>query len=383
MMTKRGTRPFRWLSAHPLAMPLLLAACSGAGAGGGSAAEPGPESGDVLAPTLPGAPNPPTPQGTPQLPNSPGASPGSNPVSPSSGLDTGAAPTGLDPGSSGAPGANGSSTNGGGVGPSDTPPPDTSDGLIRGDDPTTESATRAGPFDVETLSDELRDGPDYGTQTLHVPVGAEPPFAGVVVVPGFVSPESSIRAWGPFLASHGIVTLTIGTNSGGDPPEVRARALIDGIETLKSENERSGSPVEGAMALDRFAVMGWSMGGGGTLIAANTHPELRAAVSLAAWSPGVQFSDNEVPTLLLAGSADPLAGGQSQGFFASIPEETPKMLFEVAGGAHDIANNPASADGEIGRYGLSWLKVFLEGDERYRQFLLETPSRQSDFQENL
>jgi hypothetical protein len=35
------------------------------------------------------------------------------------------------------------------------------------------------------------------------------------------------------------------------------------------------------------------------------------------------------------------------------------------------------------KYGLSWLKVFLEGDERYRQFLLETPSRESDFRDNL
>jgi dienelactone hydrolase len=376
MMTKMGTRRLYSLSARPLAI-LFLAACSGAGSGDGNETDPGAENGDGLAPMLPGGSSNPSPQGAP-LPNTP--SPGSNPTTPSNGLDTGVPPTGLDPGTSSPPAANGS---GGGVGGSpDTVPPDSS-GLIRGDAPTTESATGAGPFDVETLSAGLRDGPDYGTQTLHVPVDAEPPFAGVVVVPGFISPESSIRAWGPFLASHGIVTLTIGTNSGGDPPEVRARALLDGIETLKAENARSGSPVEGAMALDRFGVMGWSMGGGGTLIAANEHPDLRAAVGLAAWSPGVRFSNNEVPTLLLAGSADALAGGQSQGFFESIPEQTPKMLFEVAGGPHDIANDPASAGGEIGRYGLSWLKVFLEGDERYRQFLLETPSRESDFRDNL
>lgn len=266
-----------------------------------------------------------------------------------------------------------------------TPPPDVLEpgALIRGADPSVESATSEGPFDVSVISSGLRDGPDYGTQTLHVPVGAEPPFAGVVIVPGFVSPESSIRAWGPFLASHGIVTLTIGTNSGGDSPAVRSRALLDGIETLKAENARAGSPLESNMALDRFGVMGWSMGGGGTLIAANANPDLRAAVSLAAWSPGERFTENAVPTLLLAGSADPLAGGQSQGFFESMPESTPHMLFEVAGGPHDIANDPESADGEIGRYGLSWLKVFLEGDERYRQFLLETPSNQSDFRDNL
>ena len=258
-----------------------------------------------------------------------------------------------------------------------------SDALIRGDAPTAQSVTRAGPYDVSTLSSGLRDGPAYGTQTLHVPVGAEPPFAGVAIVPGFISPESSIRAWGPFLASHGIVTLTIGTNSGGDLPDARARALLDAIETLKAEHVRSGGPVQGQLALDRFAVMGWSMGGGGTLIAANQTPELRAAIGLAAWSPGARFAQNQVPTLLLAGSADALAGGQSQGFFESIPDGTPKLLFEVAGGPHDIANNPSSADGEIGRYGLSWLKVFLGGDERYRPFLLETPSNESDFRVSL
>jgi dienelactone hydrolase len=266
--------------------------------------------------------------------------------------------------------------------PEEAPPPVT-EGFIRGPAPTVASATGDGPFDVELEIFGLRDGPEYGSQTLHVPVDAEAPFASVVVVPGFISPEASIRPWGPFLASHGIVTLTIGTNTGGDPPDVRARSLLDAIETLKAENIRPGSPVEGQMALDRFAVMGWSMGGGGTLIAANTHPELRAAISLAGWSPGARFTNDRVPTLLLAGSVDLVAGGQSQGFFESIPESTPKMLFEVAGGAHDIANNPISAGGEVGRYGLSWLKVFLEGDERYRQFLLEIPSRQSDFRENL
>jgi hypothetical protein len=52
-------------------------------------------------------------------------------------------------------------------------------------------------------------------------------------------------------------------------------------------------------------------------------------------------------------------------------------------GPHDIADDPASAGGQIGRYGLSWLEVFLEGDGRCRQFLLETPSRESDFRDNL
>ncbi len=255
--------------------------------------------------------------------------------------------------------------------------------LLHGPQPTQESARAAGPFDVDTLTQGLRDGPEYGSQTLFFPTDAEPPFAMVAVVPGFVSPESSIQDWGPFLASHGMVTLTIGTNSGGDPPDVRARALLDALETIAFENEREESPLFGDLDLDRRAVMGWSMGGGGTLIAANENPQLRAAISLAGWSPGAQFSDNEVPTLLFAGTADILAGGQSQGFFESIPQGTPKMLFEVEGGSHSVANSPSGAGGEVGLYGLSWLKVFLEGDDRYLPFLSEIPSRQSDFRVNL
>ncbi len=41
----------------------------------------------------------------------------------------------------------------------------------------------------------------------------------------------------------------------------------------------------------------------------------------------------------------------------------------LQGSSHNVANNPANHDGIIGLYGLSWFKVFLEGDERYRKFL--------------
>jgi hypothetical protein len=46
------------------------------------------------------------------------------------------------------------------------------------------------------------------------------------------------------------------------------------------------------------------------------------------------------------------------------------MLFEVEGAGHDVANSPKNQNNVIGAWGLSWFKVFLEGDERYRQFLL-------------
>ena len=258
--------------------------------------------------------------------------------------------------------------------------------LIRGDAPTDAAVmgTSKGPYEVMMYSDGYRRGTKYADSTIFYPLAAKPPFAATAIVPGFVSPQSSIITWGPFLASFGIVTMTIGTNSPSDPPEARKEALLDALETLKSEHLRADSPLRDALALDRLATMGWSMGGGGTLLAADEHPELKATISMCAWNPGYQFTHIASPTLMFASQGDPLAGGQSQGFYSSVPDATPKMLIETPGGDHFVATNPANQNGMIGHYGLAWLKVFLEGDERYRKFLLELPAvATTDFRTNV
>jgi dienelactone hydrolase len=363
-------------SCRPLLTALVGALACGDGGGMGT---PSPTDGQQApadtsaAPNAAAAPPPAAPAEPPSTASAPAAAEGvgTNPVmlggqNPVPSGNPGEAPANAPPASDAPPAAEPSGTS-----------------LVHGDDPTRESATSLGPFPVTTLTTGLRDGADYGSQTLHLPEGAEPPFAAVVVVPGFNTLESSIQAWGPFLASHGIVTLTIGTNTPTDSADARARALLDALETIKAENARAGSPLEGDLALDHLAIMGWSLGGAGVLSAASSTPTLKAAITMAAFSPGGQFASDQVPTLFIAGSADPNAGGQSQGLFASLPETTPKMLFEVEGGPHEIGNDPINAEGEIGRYGLSWLEVFLVGDERYRQFLEETPTQASDFQQNL
>lgn len=288
-----------------------------------------------------------------------------------------------DPGNGPEPGAVDipSDLGGGDAGVPDAPAGDTEPeaasggaGSMRGPDPTTASASTAGPFTVESYVDGYEDSPFYLDGTIWYPSDAEPPFAGVAVVPGFVSPQASTAPWGPYLASHGFVSITIGTNTGADPPEVRSEALLAALDTLRAEHVRAGSPLEGKIDESRFAIMGWSMGGGGALIASSTHPELKAAITLAAWRPAGLFNTSTVPTLLFAATTDPLAAGQSQGFYASIPETTPKLLIEVVSADHWLFNDPNNLGGEIGRFGLSWLKVFVEGDERYREFIDTMPT---------
>jgi hypothetical protein len=102
--------------------------------------------------------------------------------------------------------------------------------------------------------------------------------------------------------------------------------------------------------------------------------------------PAIRAAHNEVEMFPLPPETvverDPLAGGQAS-FYSSIPESTPKILIEAGAADHWLANNPANLSGMIGRYGLSWLKVFLVSDQRYRQFLLQMPSGTTDYKSNV
>lgn len=264
-----------------------------------------------------------------------------------------------------------------------TPPTTAGDALVRGDAPTEKSASAKGPYAVKTYTSGYPDLPGYLDSTIHYPEGAQPPFAAVVIVPGFVSAQSSIQAWGPFFASHGIVTMTIGTNTPVDQPPMREAALLDALKTVKSENTREGSPLKDKLDLSRLAGMGWSMGGGGALLLGEHNPELKAVIALCPWNPGYSYAKIKMPTLFLAAQADTLAGGQSQGFYSSIPNSVPKILYEIAGADHWHNNDPANLQGAVGRYGLAWLKVFLEGDERYRDLLKVKGPSSSDWQSNV
>lgn len=232
------------------------------------------------------------------------------------------------------------------------------------------SGTAKGPYSVKSYASGFKKSPSYAAGTIYYPEGGNPtpPFGCVIVVPGFTALQNSIMNWGPFLASNGIVTMTIDTLTTGDLPDQRAGELLDALKDCVAENERAGSPLMGKIDKNTTGLMGWSMGGGGTLIAAARTPSLKAAIGLCAWGPS-GGTMNKVPMLMFEGTADVLAAGMSDGYYQQTPASTPKMLFEVTGADHFYANDPASQRGIVGLYGLSWMKVFLEGDMRYKQFL--------------
>ena len=121
--------------------------------------------------------------------------------------------------------------------------------------------------------------------------------------------------------------------------------------------------------------MGWSMGGGGTLIAARDNPTLKAAIPFAPWNSSTNFSTVSVPTLIIACESDSTAPVNSHAspFYNSLPSTTKKAYLEMNNGSHSCANSGNSNAGLIGKYGVSWMKRFMDNDTRFSPYLCGAP----------
>ena len=239
---------------------------------------------------------------------------------------------------------------------------------------TIESLTNPGIYDVATLTeaDGLRDGPAYFGATVYYPINATPPYASIAIIPGFTASPDSVEQWGPFYASHGIVTIIVGTNSIFDFPEARAEALLDALETLREENTRNDSPLLGAIDQDRFAVSGHSMGGGGAQRAAVLDNSIKGVIALTPWLPDPELDHNS-PVVIFSGQDDPVAppGVHANVHYDNTPNSTDKLLFEIENGNHSVANTPQGGNSSVGKIALSWFNLFVNQNDCYCSLLTE------------
>lgn len=247
---------------------------------------------------------------------------------------------------------------------------------------------RAGPYKFERYTQGLANRA-YNSAVVYYPTDAKPPFAAVAFSPGFTATKESYQDFlGPLYASHGIVLLLTTPTSTGDFPQQRADDLKAALEVLKAENTRAGSPLQGKIATDRLGVTGHSMGGGGTLWAANSlGTQIKAALPLQPWQPGQSFNRIAVPTLFIAAQNDTIAGNASNSYthYRSIPASVPKYFVEFAGASHFLtSNNRGSNYPGQSKYMVAFLKAYLEDDQRYLEVLnAPKPSELSRYEKSL
>lgn len=234
----------------------------------------------------------------------------------------------------------------------------------------------AGPYKVARSKILLPSG--YGGGTVYYPdITTESGFGIIAVSPGFVNTEASTGWWGPRLASHGFVVVTINTYTLFDFPGPRREQLLAALEDVIKRSQSSSSVYFGKVDPNRRAVMGHSMGGGGSLEAALKDPALKAVVALQPWdvkdAAVKNFGQITVPTMVITGSKDGVAPPATMGnaFHASLSPSVENALIEFAGGDHFISIK--SGDDKykplLGKYVVSWMKRFVDNDTRYSPYL--------------
>ena len=244
-----------------------------------------------------------------------------------------------------------------------------------------------GPYSIETLTEQdgLRNGPDYSEALLYYPVEAPTPTPVVILIPGFTNSISEIQSWGTFLASYGYTTFLINVNSFFLPPFFRSEALLDAIVTIKIENERLGSPLFGILNTEDFTVGGYSMGGGGALLASQQDSSIKAVVALAAWldNPSITL-DNNTATLFISGEFDNIAPNNihTDVFYNNTSEDIDKLLYEISGGFHNTVTSPYN-DEEMGLKTLFWIQKYILNDFSNCDSLITEPPTASTFLTNI
>jgi triacylglycerol lipase len=236
-----------------------------------------------------------------------------------------------------------------------------------------------GPYTVKTYTDGLSE-PTYASSMMYYPEGAEPPFAVVAFTPGFTATKENYTFLGDMLASHGIAALLTTPTSTSDQPPARGKDLVAAVARIKAENDREGSPLKGKIAVDRICVTGHSMGGGGTLYAANElGDKIKCAVPMQPWQPGGSFPKVSAPILFIGAESDTIAAVAQNALphYMSIPDTTEKIYAEFAGKDHYLSTNRTSEDDKSATpsfdpqaaYIIPFYKLFLEDDTRYRDYL--------------
>jgi predicted dienelactone hydrolase len=240
----------------------------------------------------------------------------------------------------------------------------------RGPAPTTASLNaRSGPFATSSTSVSSLAASGFGGGRIYYPTStSEGTFGAVVIAPGFTAGSTTYLGLAERVASHGFVTFAIDTNSRSDFPDSRGRQILAALDYLTED-----SSVRSRIDASRLGVSGHSMGGGGTLAAADERSSIQAAVALQPWHSTKSWSGIDVPTMIIGAESDTVASVSSHSipFYNSIPAGSEKAYVELNNESHFAAgSNPDDQARDM----VTWLKRYVDDDTRYEPFMCPAPS---------
>lgn len=228
----------------------------------------------------------------------------------------------------------------------------------------------------------------YASARVSYPCGLRHRAPAVTVTGGLTNIKEQMYWLSDHLTSHGFIVITITPYNVLGTPPVWEDAHKAGFAELLSEDRTWWSPIRGRVDRNRMGMVGYSMGGGGALLAASDMGgQVKSVIGM---SP---FLDTQQPdyerisaaTLMLGGSLDFVSTPDSvRSYFQRLPADTAKAIGILRGLNHLDWANLIGGGGTMKNRGrilmTAWLKLQLNGDssvadvfdgQRHNQHLAE------------
>jgi dienelactone hydrolase len=244
--------------------------------------------------------------------------------------------------------------------------------------PARTAAHHHAPFAVRTTVVAKSAVSGFGGGVIYAPQDTgEAVLGSVVITPGFTDTNGDEREMAELVASQGFVAFAIDTLDTGDLPDQRATEMLAAADYLTGK-----SAVRSEVSADDVALLGYSMGGGGTMQAAQSRPSIKAAIGLMpfdfppASDPNAQYPSYpamKTPTLVITGQEDDVADPADFGkpAYDSIPAGTPKQYLELKGLGHAAGEHVPVATIRVAV--TAFLKRYLDGNSAYAKFICPAP----------
>jgi dienelactone hydrolase len=226
------------------------------------------------------------------------------------------------------------------------------------------------------IEPEVVKNADYESVMVYFPVAdrAAGPFPTVSMTGGFSNTKEDMAWLASHLVTHGFIVITV-TPMGRLTvnPRYWSDAHIRALALLKEQNAMPAGPLEGRVDFKRFGLVGFSMGGAGSILAANLlDTEVKTVVALC---PFVASLKDLSPTYLkgsllaIAGESDWLAPPKEIVEFYNRVQEVDKVFLSVTNMKHSaITHDENGSFNLVKRYVTAWLKGYLENGQQMNAY---------------
>ena len=203
-------------------------------------------------------------------------------------------------------------------------------------DPTGQNLTNPGSYEICSYENNI-DDERYASARVSYPCDlSDGPYPATTLTGGFTNTKEQMYWLADHLTTHGYIVITMTpTNTLGVPP-IWAEAQHGGFEKLATENTRTASPIRGKVDLSKRNLMGFSMGGGGVILASEEMGNAQtSSIALAPWlgAYNVDYSQIQAPMLMLGSENDELAY-YTEDYYAQLPTNIERGVAIYTGASH-------------------------------------------------